>query len=324
MRAWLVTADDRTGALEVAAEIAACAGPVLVTVDDPPEADGVMDVGSRHLPVDAAEARAEAAPVAHWNAHKIDSTLRGNWADEVRARVRVIGQRVVVVPAWPQMGRTCVEGVVHVGGTAVGDVADHLPEADLIADPAELARWLAADGRMGVVDVLDERSMVEVARTLAGHGVLVVGPAGPIGAAFAAHRGSERSNDIVRCATPALVVRGSATDVSRRQMERLAAACPTVELLETPPAVGDLVPDVAIELAGRARARMAERSYATVVLIGGDTAAAVLGAAPRLVGGTVAPGLPWSRDRRGDGPLVVTKAGGFGTPETLAELFSSG
>ena len=112
MRAWLVTADDRTGALEVAAEIAACAGPVFVTVDDPPEAEGVMDLGSRHVPVEAAEAHAEAAPVARWNAHKIDSTLRGNWSDEVRARVRVTGRRVVVVPAWPQMGRTCVVGVV--------------------------------------------------------------------------------------------------------------------------------------------------------------------------------------------------------------------
>ncbi len=324
MRAWLVTADDRTGALEVAAEIAACAGPVFVTVDDPPEAEGVMDLGSRHVPVEAAEAHAEAAPVARWNAHKIDSTLRGNWSDEVRARVRVTGRRVVVVPAWPQMGRTCVGGVVHVGGTAVGDVADQLPEAALLADPAELARWLASAGQMGVVDVLDEGSMVEVARTLAGHDVLVVGPAGPIGAAFAAQHGAERSNEIVQCPTPALVVRGSATDVSRRQMERLSVARPAIELLEAPAAAGDLVPEVALELAGRARARMAERSFATVVLIGGDTAAAVLGAAPRLVGGTVAPGLPWSRDEHGGGPLVVTKAGGFGTPDTLVELFNSG
>jgi uncharacterized protein YgbK (DUF1537 family) len=324
MRAWLVTADDRTGALEVAAEIAASAGSVLVTVDDPPEAEGVMDLGSRHLPIDAAEARAEAAPVARWNAHKIDSTLRGNWADEVRARARVTGQRVVVVPAWPQMGRTCVGGVVHVGGTAVGDLAAHLPEAALLADPVELARWLVSTGQMGVVDVLDERSMVDVARTLAAHDVLVVGPAGPIGAAFAAHHGAERSNEIVQCSTPALVVRGSATDVSRHQMERLSVAAPAVELLEAPAVAGDLLPEVAIELAGRARARMAAHEYATVVLIGGDTAAAVLGAAPRLVGGTVAPGLPWSRDERGGGPLVVTKAGGFGTPDSLVELFSSG
>ena len=50
----------------------------------------------------------------------------------------------------------------------------------------------------------------------------------------------------------------------------------------------------------------------TLVVIGGDTAAALLGDAPRMVGGFVAPGMPWSRDDDGGGPLVVTKAGGFG------------
>jgi uncharacterized protein YgbK (DUF1537 family) len=320
----MVTADDRTGALEVAAEIARSAGPVLVTAGVPPEAAGVVDLGSRHLPAAAAEARAEAAPVARWNAHKIDSTLRGNWADEVRARARVTGRRVVVVPAWPRMGRTCVGGVVHVDGTAVGDVADHLPEADLLADPMALARWLDTDRLMGVNDVLDERTMAVVARVMARHDVLVVGPAGPIGAVFAAHHGAERAAESTRCALPALVVRGSATDVSRRQMDRLAAACPAVDVVEAPPATGDLVPEVAMELAGRARARMAEHAYATVVIIGGDTAAAVLGAAPRLVGGTVAPGLPWSRDAKGGGPLVVTKAGGFGDRDTLVRLFGDG
>jgi uncharacterized protein YgbK (DUF1537 family) len=170
--------------------------------------------------------------------------------------------------------------------------------------------------------------MAEVAQALAGHDVLVVGPAGPIGAAFAAHQGAARSVDVVRCETPALVVRGSATDVSRRQMQRLAmqrstTMSPAIDLLEAPPATGDLDLEVATELAGRTRARIAERRYATVVLIGGDTAAAVLGAEPRLVGGTVAPGLPWSRDAHGAGPLVVTKAGGFGTPDTLVDLFVS-
>jgi uncharacterized protein YgbK (DUF1537 family) len=324
MRAWLVTADDRTGALEVAAEIAATTGPVTVTVDHPPAGAGVVDLASRHLAVDAAAGRAAAAPAARWNAHKIDSTLRGNWVDEVRARARVTGRRVVVVPAWPQMGRTCVGGVVQVGGTAVGDIAEYLPAADLLADASALERWLATERRVGVVDVLDERGMAEVAHTLAGHDVLVVGPAGPIGAAFAAYHLEGRPPAVVRCQLPALVVRGSATDVSRRQMERLAVAQPTADLLEAPPAVGDLLPDVALELAGRARARMAEHHYATVVLIGGDTAAAVLGPAPRLVGGTVAPGLPWSRDARGGGPLVVTKAGGFGTPDSLAALFDPG
>jgi len=105
-------------------------------------------------------------------------------------------------------------------------------------------------------------------------------------------------------------------------VERLARSVPGVDVLEAPPARGGLEPEVAVALAGRARARMAARSFRTVVLIGGDTAAAVLGADPRRVGGTVAPGMPWSRDRRGGGPLVVTKAGGFGGQNALVELFN--
>jgi uncharacterized protein YgbK (DUF1537 family) len=63
-------------------------------------------------------------------------------------------------------------------------------------------------------------------------------------------------------------------------------------------------------------------SFDTLLVIGGDTAAAVLGDEPRLVGGTVAPGMPWSLDADGGGPLVITKAGGFGDPDALARLLS--
>jgi uncharacterized protein YgbK (DUF1537 family) len=66
-----------------------------------------------------------------------------------------------------------------------------------------------------------------------------------------------------------------------------------------------------------------------LVLVGGDTAAAVLGDAPRSVGGYAALGMPWSRavesrgtsgEVRGEGPLVITKAGSFGTVESLVEV----
>jgi uncharacterized protein YgbK (DUF1537 family) len=41
-----------------------------------------------------------------------------------------------------------------------------------------------------------------------------------------------------------------------------------------------------------------------------------------VVGGTLAPGVPWSRRTDGTGPLVVTKAGGFGHPMTLVDLLA--
>jgi 4-hydroxythreonine-4-phosphate dehydrogenase len=326
MRRWLVTADDRTGAFEVAAELAAVVGPVTVTTDDPPQDDGVVDVGSRHRPPDEAARRMAALPVAQWNAHKIDSTLRGNWATEVRARARVTEARVLLVPAWPAMGRTCIGGTVHVHGAAVGEVTDGLPDAELLEDLGALGTWLARGSRVAAIDVADTSSMVAIAAAIAlhdtvHHDLMVVGPAGPIGAAFAARFGAADAPARAECSLPALVVRGSATQISREQVARLRDTVPLVDALEAPPATDDLVPAVALELAGHARARMGDRHYATVVLIGGDTAAAVLGPGPREVGGSVAPGMPWSRDAKGGGPLVVTKAGGFGGPDALVDLF---
>ncbi len=60
----------------------------------------------------------------------------------------------------------------------------------------------------------------------------------------------------------------------------------------------------------------------TVVLVGGDTTAAVLGTSPMRVGGTLAPGVAWGA--MPDGVHLVTKPGGFGGASTLVDLFEVG
>ena len=77
---------------------------------------------------------------------------------------------------------------------------------------------------------------------------------------------------------------------------------------------------VAEQLAATAADLAATAAVGTLVVLGGDTAAAVLGPAPLLVGGTLAAGTPWARRPDGTGPLVVTRAGSFGTRSSLAEL----
>ena len=125
MLEWLTVADDRTGALEVAGEMAPWLGPVVVTVRTPPPdvAAAVVDICSRHAPVWAAADRAivAASVPARFHAHKIDSLLRGNWAHELVAVQEASGGRVLVVPALPRLGRVCRGGVVYVHGVPVGD-----------------------------------------------------------------------------------------------------------------------------------------------------------------------------------------------------------
>ena len=317
----MVVADDRTGAFEVAALLAQVIGPVTVTVGAAPARSGVVDFGTRALSADAAAEIAAAIDYSpsSWIAHKIDSTLRGNWAAELAARQRTTGRRVVVLPGWPEMGRTCVGGVVHVDRVPIGSVLDHLDRAELLADADELRAWLRGDGEIAVCDVPNSEAMHAAASVLAGHDVLVAGPAGPLGAVFAANHAQTVRTSFASITSPVMVVCGSANSIARRQTRRLQAALPQVEVIATSEPDGQLHEQAVVALAERARVRMRELQPRTLVVVGGETAAALLGDAPRLVAGLAAPGMPFIRSAA-SGPLVITKAGGFGGPDALVEL----
>jgi uncharacterized protein YgbK (DUF1537 family) len=316
----LVAADDRTGAFEVAALFAEVVGPVVVTVGAAPRESGVVDIATRTMTADAAALAAagvDSSPSA-WIAHKIDSTLRGNWVAELRARQRATGRRVVVLPGWPEMGRTCAGGVVSVDGVSIGSVLDRMRDAELMGDAGQLRAWLDGDGMLAVCDVPDSDAMHSAAAVLAGHKVLIAGPAGPLGAAFAADRGVQPREHRVLVESPVLVVCGSAHHVAREQIQRLQNARPDVEILETPVPDGALHAEAVAALAVRAMVISKEREPGTIVIIGGETAAALLGAAPRSVVGFAAAGMPCTR--HGSDSLIITKAGGFGGPDALVEL----
>ena len=98
-RTLVVTADDTTGALESAARAADEGWTTTVVPFGPaPVADArctVIDLRSRHLGAGSAAQRMRSAlRSAPVRAHKIDSTLRGNWPDELAAAVGE-GRRVL-------------------------------------------------------------------------------------------------------------------------------------------------------------------------------------------------------------------------------------
>ena len=169
MREWLVAADDRTGAFEVAALLTAVVGPITVSVGRAPDGSGVVDLGSRAATVVAAGDRARSVDdtPSRWTAHKIDSTLRGHWAAELSARRAATGRRLVLLPGWPEMGRTCVGGQVLVHGEPIGSPLDALPGAALLADADALRAWLRGSGSMAVCGGPDAVSVGGVAREVA-------------------------------------------------------------------------------------------------------------------------------------------------------------
>jgi D-threonate/D-erythronate kinase len=84
--------------------------------------------------------------------------------------------------------------------------------------------------------------------------------------------------------------------------------------------------EVARRLAEGAAALLARGGFAAVIVSGGDTAVALLQRLrqPALrVMGTLLAGIPYSKIAGPQGELViVTKSGGFGTPDTFSAIAS--
>lgn len=380
MPSLVVLADDRTGALETAAGLAACGvrtemWPVAAFTGAGASPWLVVDLGSRHLAGRDAAARVVAtidriggppAPAPRWM-HKIDSTLRGNWAREVLVHTQR-GGRVLLVAAFPAVGRTCVGGVVLDHGRPVADgpagadplapvrwsrPAEHLHAAGHrrvaeLAGPGEVAQWLVSDATgVAVCDAHADDDLDRLAAlwwaTDGGTPAVLAGTAAALTAAASAVSGVHPTTlPAPPTGSAVLVVCGSVHPAAAAQLRALADAgvpVSTVDgtggfadaqvppggpvVLRTPPrpagAPGD--PRSATALAGAARRVLAGRRFDAVVVVGGETAAALLGDAPMVVVGSMGPGIAVA-EPPGDpgGPPVITKPGGFGGPEVLLRL----
>lgn len=356
----LVAADDRTGALETAATLADRLGaPVAVTAwpSMPAGPVAVVDLGSRHA--SPHDARSRVCDLPEWGrvAHKLDSTLRGNWPDELAAYAD--RRPVLLVPALPEQGRTCVGGVVYQHGRPVheGDAGTDVRRRVTSSRPAELLRaagvhrvveladlgktiaWLADPVGVAVADAVSAEDIAGVVAAWSDGRVDVVlaGTAAVIGAVAPGHGRSVRPPVTDG---PILVVCGSVHPVARAQLaeaERVGLPIATIAdhitasrlqdagvlVLATEIPVGDVDEPVAVAAAtGLARGVADLRrdvSLGALVVLGGDTAAAVFGDAAVSVQGTIAPGTAWSLVDAFDMP-VVTRSGGFGGERSLVDL----
>ncbi|CAN5278434.1 four-carbon acid sugar kinase family protein [soil metagenome] len=270
----LVVADDLTGANATAARFAR-RGLRAVTVSDPARLDGlredydvlVCNTASRHRePTEAArlveEALAAAGPV-RLVVKRTDTTLRGNVGAEVAAalsslrRHRAEPVRALMVPAFPEAGRTTVGGLQLVDGVALSRtdaardpytpvassrVADILrAQADLtvaevpldvVLEAGEaLSGALDADVDVLVCDAVDRGDLAAAAAAAARVGGVhwLSVDSGPFGAELAGALGLAGGEG----PPPLLVVAGSVTATTRDQMREveqvLGARLVTVE-----------------------------------------------------------------------------------------------
>jgi D-threonate/D-erythronate kinase len=266
-------------------------------------------------------------------------------------------RRAIVAPAFPAAGRTTESGVQHVHGEPVhrtrfaDDPVSPVREGHV---PTLLAAEGLTDGCCVVADAVTDEDLEAVVRAEPDpSGVLGVGSAGLARALAAVHPGPGRAaEDAPDDREPrVLVVAGSANDVAREQVRALAGSGVAAAGLSLPALDGGAV-EVCAALAtnalrdaracvvhpvgagggsdlprriaaalGEVAARLAEAELVTaLVLTGGDTAVAVarrLGATGLRVDDELEPGVPVGR-LLGPRPYrVVTKAGGFGSPDVL-------
>jgi D-threonate/D-erythronate kinase len=328
-----VIADDLTGALDASAPFAARGLSTLVALGRDQLcaalASGADVIGvstdSRELAPDAAR-QAVADCLALLPAglpifKKIDSRLKGNIAAELDA---ISFRRALVIPAIPAFGRWMRDG--RLGGFGV-------------SEPIDVAARLGHHaGKAHTPDVATQDD-IDRALTNFDHD-LPVGARG-LAEALAIRLAPGAAPPVVPSITaPVICVIGSTDSITLEQIRRLRETSPALHDILAPngvapndlPPLGPMTllqatagdtrmdPVVVARHLGEALLRMPVQQGATLFISGGATAQVVL----RSIGigilqlvGEALPGLPIAR---AGGFTIITKSGGFGTPDTLLRL----
>lgn len=315
----LILADDATGALECASLVSAYSQRSVQ----------VIDTQSRHLT--PAQAAAAIRPYAHTPKlyKKTDSALRGNIAAELES---LLPRTVVYIPAYPNLGRTVVNGHLFIHGipihqtdfardprhpVASSRVASLFSQSIPIPTPQALAEHLSEPAIL-ICDAATNDDLTQLAQTLKQATAVIASPAGFLPYWAALEGFAPATPPIVPTPTRWLVICGSRHPQSLRQAQHARSL--TLPVLQTPDAAQPNPDAVAEALALEAKQHIDEHHPNGILVMGGDTVFALW----RALGITEVTPLPeclpgiaasWSPQRQ---ILFLTKAGGFGD-DTLVE-----
>ena len=366
----VILGDDLTGCCDAAAAFAHGPSRVVFLSEDsaldvPPTGTLSICTASRQQAPQVAASRIRSAITrlgspssCHWF-KKIDSTLKGNVAEEVTACLEAsIATIAVLTPAFPQQGRVVRNGNLETRGMsrslALPDLlrrgsklpVRHFSIAGLAAlcDQSTFDRSAGTEAQIWTFDALCAEDVARVAQL-----VRILGPrALPVGSAGLAYAlapyfsgvcPSTKTNCFPSAVAGRLIVlAGSVNPLTSQQVQRLQDLRCGI-LLEEDPLVaqfaeGESHTPLTIRWKWNARTRDAIEGVlqrlagtpGTILLTGGDTAQAFVemtGVHALEIRGDVATGIPWGTICGGllDGWQFVTKAGGFGTPDLLVELY---
>ncbi|HEX4949572.1 MAG TPA: four-carbon acid sugar kinase family protein [Blastocatellia bacterium] len=288
---------------------------------------------------------------------KTDSTLRGNIGAELAALLCATNESALYfAPAYPKLQRTTRNGFHYVSDIPLSQTSyaadalnplqdDYLPtliarQTDLPIAMFDAAVAPASQPTIYVVNAANEQDLQTAANTLQ-HQSVLAGSAG-----WAEYLLSSAATIIAaphRLSLPLLVVNGSRHEVSLLQVAHAAAAgWPVLEvnanlssaqisavlmreqaaILTTPPRSHDV--NFAARLAALVPPILKQTSLATLIVFGGDTLGAVAQACSWTTFHPVTeylPGIPLVRLGEREKLVLLTKAGGFGFPDWLRNIF---
>ena len=338
----VLVADDLTGACDSAAQFAhrGHRARLLLRGEHSSESVWAFSTGVRDVSAEAASTalkqRLRALPPECLRRstffQKIDSAGRGPIAANILTAEAIVQPDIILcAPAFPALGRVVRHGILHVRDIAGQDTSSHL--ASLFPDDvqpriASIPTGAAADLQAAVLDAQargkslwlcdsgndqDLRALVQAALRLSLR-ILWSGSGGLASALASEMLPAPISRSTVPkplCVT-SLLICGTPHPVTRLQIQNLYAQR-NVSIFEV---------NWGITSVKEVRENFLRVRPESLILTGGDTAAFVLNAldcASVLIGGELAPGIPWGRISGGlaDGCPVITKSGGFGDEGSL-------
>jgi uncharacterized protein YgbK (DUF1537 family) len=344
----VILADDLTGACDAAVAFTSVCYPVRVHINgEPSEAASVQATSteSRDLPVAEAEARirsiAQRLPANVELFKKLDSVFRGNTITEIAATLRHARfDLAVLAPAYPALGRTVREGVLHIHDAAGNRT---LPIAELLANAAcsftPLPADLSADELAAILRgclnsakpavLCDAASQDDLARIVSAarslsKKILWIGSGGLAHALAAALPPLKPQPAPYPRPGHTIFFIGSPHPVTRAQVECLQNTTHSSTDLLVPVMLGE----TSAEEIRRAIAAHDPSQIGCLFMTGGDTAHFIcraLGIQALRLQLEFAPGVPLAIAEGGpfDGVSVVLKSGGFGEPDLLCRLLET-